>query len=159
VWRSLIDAGARVSNGTDCPIEDPDPIANFAASVTRRMADGRVFHPEQRMTREEALRSLTVNAAYAAFEEDVKGALSPGRYADVTVLDQDLLAVPEDVLPQTKVVATIVGGRVLYEARGAYAPSHAALPRGLEDANSGPDGGPVRARGRPSRGFRVRPPG
>ncbi len=117
VWRSLIDAGARVSSGTDCPIEDPDPIANFAASVTRRMADGRAFHPEQRMTREEALRSLTVNAAYAAFEEDVKGTLSPGRYADVTVLDQDLLAVPDDVIPQTKVVATIVGGRVLYEAR------------------------------------------
>jgi predicted amidohydrolase YtcJ len=117
VWRSLLDAGARVSNGTDCPIEDPDPIANFAASVTRRMADGLAFYPEQRMTREEALRSLTVNAAYAAFEEDVKGTLSPGRYADVTVLDQDLLTVPNEAVPQTTVAATIVGGQVLYEAR------------------------------------------
>jgi predicted amidohydrolase YtcJ len=111
VWRSLLDAGARVSNGTDCP------IANFAASVTRRMADGLAFYPEQRMTREEALRSLTVNAAYAAFEEDVKGTLSPGRYADVTVLDQDLLTVPNEAVPQTTVAATIVGGQVLYEAR------------------------------------------
>ncbi|HEX5045198.1 MAG TPA: amidohydrolase [Candidatus Polarisedimenticolaceae bacterium] len=117
VWRSLTDAGARVSNGTDCPIEDPDPVANFAASVTRRMGDGRAFHPEQRMSREEALRSLTSNAAFAAFEEDVKGTLSPGRYADVTVLDQDLLAVPDDALRRTRVVATIVGGQVLYEAR------------------------------------------
>jgi len=117
VWRSLLDAGAKVSNGTDCPIEDPDPIANFAASVTRRMADGRTFHPEQRMTREEALRSLTVNAAYAAFEEDVKGTLAPGRYADVTVLTQDLLTVPEEAIAKTKVAATIVGGRVLYEAK------------------------------------------
>jgi predicted amidohydrolase YtcJ len=115
VWRSLLDAGARVSNGTDTPIEDPDPIANFAASVTRRMGDGRTFYPEQRMTREEALRSLTVNAAYAAFEEDVKGTLAPGRYADITVLSQDLLTVPEDAIAQTKVAATIVGGRVLYE--------------------------------------------
>jgi predicted amidohydrolase YtcJ len=117
VWRSLLDAGARVSNGTDTPIEDPDPIANFAASVSRRMGDGRTFYPEQRMTRQEALRSLTTNAAYAAFEEDVKGALTPGRYADITVLSQDLLTVPDDAIAQTKVAATIVGGRVLYEAR------------------------------------------
>ena len=117
VWRSLLDAGARVNNGTDAPVEDPDPIANFAASVTRRMANGRAFYPEQRMTREEALRSLTVNAAYAAFEEGVKGTLAPGRYADVTVLTEDLLTVPGDAITKTKVAATIVGGRVLYEAK------------------------------------------
>ena len=80
------------------------------------MADGRTFHPEQRMTPQEALRSLTVNNAYAAFEEDVKGTLSPGRYADITVLDQDLLAVPDEAIQRTKMVATIVGGQVLYEA-------------------------------------------
>jgi hypothetical protein len=116
VWRRLLDAGAVVSNGTDCPIEDPDPIANFDASVTRRMKDGTSFFPEQRMTREEALRSMTVSAAYAAFEEDVKGSLSAGKYADVTVLTQDLLSVPDVAIPRTRVALTIVGGRIAYDA-------------------------------------------
>ena len=70
------------------------------------------------MTRDEALRTMTVNAAYAAFEEDVKGTLSPGRYADVTVLTLDLLTIPEEEIPNARVAATIVGGRVLYEAPG-----------------------------------------
>jgi predicted amidohydrolase YtcJ len=129
VWRKLLDAGARISNGTDCPIEDPDPIANFFASVTRRMKDGRAFYPEQRMTREEALRSLTINAAYAAFEEDVKGSLAPGKYADVTVLTQDLMTVPDDDIPKTKVAMTIVGGQVAYDARSSVKdPSQGARP-------------------------------
>jgi predicted amidohydrolase YtcJ len=116
VWRKLLDAGAVICNGTDCPVEDPDPIANFHASVTRLMSDGRVFHGDQKMTREEALRSMTVNAAYAAFEEDVKGSLSPGKYADVTVLSKDLLSVPDEEILGTRVRMTIVGGAVLYEA-------------------------------------------
>jgi hypothetical protein len=120
VWRRLLDAGATICNGTDAPIEDPDPIPNFAASVTRRMADGRAFFPAESMTREEALRTMTVNAAFAAFEEDVKGTLSPGRYADVTVLTRDLLEVPEEEIPDVRVAATVVGGRVLYERPGAF---------------------------------------
>src|SRR5690606_33007650 len=83
VWRALIDAGAVVTNGTDTPVEDVDPIASFYASVTRRTADGSVFYGEQRMTREEALRSYTLNNAYAAFEEDVKGSITPGKLADI----------------------------------------------------------------------------
>jgi predicted amidohydrolase YtcJ len=117
VWRKLIDSGAVVCNGTDAPIEDVDPIPNFHASVTRRMFDGRLFYPEQRMTREEALRSYTINAAYAAFEEDVKGSLRPGKLADVTVLSRDILTVPEERILGTEVLYTIVGGRVLYERR------------------------------------------
>jgi predicted amidohydrolase YtcJ len=117
VWRKLIDSGAIVSNGTDAPIEDVDPIANFHASVTRRMPDGEPFYPEQRMTREEALRSYTINAAYAAFEEDVKGSLRPGKLADVTVLSRDILTVSEGRILDTEVLYTIVGGRVLYERR------------------------------------------
>ena len=114
VWRELIDSGAVVSNGTDAPVEDVDPVANFHATVTRRMGDGRAFYPEQRMTRHEALRAATIDAAYAAFEEGIKGSLEPGKLADVTVLSHDILTVPEEDIPGTEVVYTIVGGRVLY---------------------------------------------
>ena len=104
-----------VSNGTDAPVEDVDPLPNFHASVTRRMSNGERFYPEQRMTRVEALRSYTINAAHAAFEEDRKGSLLPGKLADVTVLSEDILTVAEERILETEVLYTIVGGRVLYE--------------------------------------------
>jgi predicted amidohydrolase YtcJ len=113
-WRALIDSGARLCNGTDAPVEDVDPIANYHASVTRRLDDGRTFHPQQAMSRREALESYTVNAAWAAFEDDVKGTLTPGKLADVTVLSQDLLEVPEERILDTRVLYTIVGGEVRY---------------------------------------------
>jgi predicted amidohydrolase YtcJ len=116
LWRTLIDSGAIVCNGTDVPVEDVDPIANFRASVTRKLADGSVFYPGQRMTRLEALRSYTVNAAYAAFEEPIKGSLAVGKLADVTVLTRDILTIPDDELPGAKVAYTIVGGKVIYRA-------------------------------------------
>jgi predicted amidohydrolase YtcJ len=118
VWRSLLDAGATIANGTDAPVEDVDPLACFRASVTRMMPNGQAFHPEQRMTRLEALKSYTLWAAYAAFEEDVKGSLSPGKYADVTVIDRDILEVPDAELAQAKVLLTIVGGKVAWRAAG-----------------------------------------
>jgi predicted amidohydrolase YtcJ len=114
VWQKLMQSGAVVTNGTDAPVEDVDPIANYYATVSRRLKDGRVFYPDQRMSRQEALRSYTINGAYAAFEEGVKGTLTPGKLADVTVLSQDILAIPEDDIPGTEVVYTIVGGRVVY---------------------------------------------
>ena len=114
VWRSLIDSGAVVSNGTDAPVEDVDPIANFFAAVSRRMRNGEEFYPAQRMTREEALRSGTINAAYAAFEEDTKGSLTPGKLADVVVLSRDIMTVPFEEIPDTEVLYTIVGGKVVY---------------------------------------------
>ncbi len=116
-WRSLLDSGATVINGTDAPVEDVDPIASFYASVTRKMANGEAFHPEQRMTREEALRAYTLDAAYAAFEESVKGSLTVGKLADVTVLSKDILQVPEDQIREAEVLYTIVGGEVKYERR------------------------------------------
>ena len=116
LWRSLLDAGAVIANGTDTPVEDIDPIASFYASVARRMADGTPFHPEQRMTREEALRSYTLNGAYAAFEEDVKGSITMGKLADVAVLSKDILKVPEAEIPTAKVVLTILGGRVRWRS-------------------------------------------
>lgn len=116
VWRSLLDSGAVVSNGTDTPVEDVDPLACLAASVTRRLPDGRAFFPEQRMTRAEALRSYTLAAAFAAHEDDVKGSLTPGKYADVVVLDRDLRTCADDEIATARVLYTIVGGRVAYEA-------------------------------------------
>ncbi len=112
VWRSLIEAGAIVTNGTDAPVEDVSPILSFYASVSRKLRDGSVFLPGQRMTRLEALRSYTTLNAFAGFEEDLKGTLSPGKLADMTVLDQDILTISEDEIPNTRVVYTIVGGKV-----------------------------------------------
>lgn len=116
LWRALIDAGVVVINGTDTPVEDVDPIASYYASVSRKLADGTVFYPEQRMSREEALRSYTLNAAYAAFEEDIKGSITPGKLADLVVLSKDITTIPEDEIPTAKVVYTIVGGKVRYRA-------------------------------------------
>jgi len=114
VWRSLIDSGATICNGTDAPIEDVDPIANYYSTVTRNIAPGQAFYPEQRMTRMEALESYTINAAYAGFEESIKGSLVPGKLADVVVLSRDILTVPEEQIPDAEVLYTIVGGEVLY---------------------------------------------
>ena len=114
VWRSLRDAGAMITNGTDVPVEDVDPLASFRAMVTRQMADGRRFHPEQRLTRQEALAAYTINNAHAAFEEDAKGSLSPGKLADFVVLDRDILEVPDDELAAARVTCTVLGGRVVH---------------------------------------------
>jgi predicted amidohydrolase YtcJ len=114
VWQKLMKTGAIIANGTDAPVEDVDPIPNFYASVSRRLKDGSVFYPDQRMSRMEALKSYTINGAYAAFEEENRGSLKPGKYADITVLSKDIMSVPEEEIPSAKVVYTIVGGRVLY---------------------------------------------
>jgi predicted amidohydrolase YtcJ len=117
VWQSLMKSGALVTNGTDVPVEDIDPIESFYASVTRRLEDGSVFYPEQRMTRLEALKSYTINNAIAAFEEDIKGSLTPGKLADITVLSKDIMMVPDDQIREAKVVYTIVGGKIAYEGK------------------------------------------
>jgi len=114
VWRKLMETRAVICNGTDVPVENIDPIANFYAAVTRKMQDGNVFYGEQKMTREEALRSYTLNGAYASFEEDIKGSLTPGKLADITVLSKDIMTIPEDEILNIEIVYTIVGGKVLY---------------------------------------------
>jgi predicted amidohydrolase YtcJ len=114
VWQKLMATGAVISNGTDAPVERVDPIPSYYASVSRRLADGSIFFPHQRMSRMEALRSYTINGAYAAFEEDIKGTLTPGKLADITVLSKDILTVPEEEILSAEVVYTIVGGRVMY---------------------------------------------
>ena len=116
VWQKLMKSGATIANGTDAPVEDIDPIPSLHASVTRRVKDGSVFYPDQRMSRMEALRSYTINAAFAAFEETIKGSLRAGKLADVTVFSRDLMSVPEDQIPSAKILYTIVGGKVQYES-------------------------------------------
>lgn len=114
VWRSLLDAGARICNGSDAPVEPIDPIASLHASITREMANGRRFFPEQAMRREQALRSYTVDCAWAVFEEQRLGTLEPGKFADIVVLDRDLLEVPEAEIPATRVLMTFVAGELRY---------------------------------------------
>ena len=114
VWKSLLETGAVVANGTDAPVEDVSPIASYYATVSRRLADGSVFFPEQRLSRLEALKTYTINAAFAAFEEDIKGSLTVGKLADITVLSKDVMTIPEDEISSTEVAYTIVGGRVMY---------------------------------------------
>jgi predicted amidohydrolase YtcJ len=118
-WRSLIEAGVLIGNGTDVPVEPIDAIASYTATVTRITKDGTAFYPEHVMTRQEALESYTINNAIAAFEEDIKGSLTPGKLADLVVLSQDLLTVPDEALPDTQVDMTVIGGAVVYTREGA----------------------------------------
>ena len=114
VWQKLMQSGAIVTNGTDTPVEDVSPIASYYATVSRQLKDGSVFFADQRMSRMEALRSYTIHAAYAAFEDDLKGTLTPGKLADIVVLSQDILSIAEDEIPHTNVEMTIVGGKIAY---------------------------------------------
>jgi hypothetical protein len=118
VWRSLKEAGAVVTNGTDVPVENISPIASYYATVTRKLRDGRAFFPEQKLDRLEALKSYTIDTAFAAFEEQTKGSLAVGKLADITVLSRDILTVPDDEIAATEVLYTIVGGKVAYPKKG-----------------------------------------
>jgi len=111
-WRSLIDAGVIVTNGTDVPVEDIDPIMSFYGSVSRKTKEGVVFIPEQRVTRMEGLTAYTLNNAYAAFEEKEKGSISVGKLADIDVLSKNIMTIPEDSIPTARVDITILGGKV-----------------------------------------------
>jgi len=115
VWQKLMKTGAIICNGTDAPVEDVDPIASFYATVSRKFGDGTVFYPDQRMSREETLRSYTINGAYAAFQEDILGSLKTGKLADITVLSKDIMTVPEDEILEAEVLYTIVGGKIVHK--------------------------------------------
>jgi predicted amidohydrolase YtcJ len=120
MWKALLKSGARIMNGTDVPVEPINPIAGFYASVTRRTLKGEPmggYEPAQKMSREEALKSYTLNAAYGAFEEKIKGTIEAGKLADFTVFSQDIMKVDENKLLSTKVIYTIVGGRIVYERK------------------------------------------
>lgn len=117
-WRSLLDAGAVVVNGTDAPVEDVNPLASIYASVTRKRQNPKMeFIPEQRMTREEALYSYTMAPAFAGFEEDKKGSIEIGKYADFVVLDKNILTCKEEDIEKIKVLHTIVAGKIRYSLK------------------------------------------
>ncbi len=118
VWRKLIDSGAVLINGTDAPVEPVNAIASYYSLVSRKTLAGVPeggFEPGQRLTRNEALRSYTTEAAYGAFEEEFKGSLEPGKVADFVVLDRDILKVAEQQILTTTILKTIVAGQVIYE--------------------------------------------
>ncbi len=118
VWKKLLQSGARIINGTDAPVEPVSPIASFYASVTRQTLMGKPeggFEPDQKMSRQEALKSYTLDAAYGAFEENIKGSIEKGKRADFTIFSQDIMTVPTNELLNTEIEMTIVGGEMVYK--------------------------------------------
>lgn len=114
VWRSLLKGGVRIANGTDTPVEDLDPIKNYYASVTRKRIDNQyAFYPEQKMTRAEAIKSYTLDNAYAAKEDHIKGSIEEGKLADLVILSKNLLTCKEGDILNTKILFTIVNGKIL----------------------------------------------
>lgn len=123
VWKALLESGAIVTNGTDTPIERVDPIPSFYASVTRRLSPTVTFFPDQCLTREEGLKAYTINNAYAAFEEELKGSLEIGKLADFVVLSNDLLKCKDDEILNTQVLMTFIGGELAYQNETSPTPS------------------------------------
>jgi predicted amidohydrolase YtcJ len=119
-WRSLLNTGVVIPNGSDFPVEQVNPLISFHAAVSRQDADNWPpggWYPAERMTRDEALRSVTLWPAFAAFQEKELGSLTPGKYADFVVLDQDIMRVPNELILRTRVLSTWVGGKPVYEAK------------------------------------------
>ena len=119
-WWSLLNTGVVIPNGTDFPVEEVNPLLTFHAAVTRQDPNNLPpggWYPEQRMTREEALQSMTIWPAYAGFQESMLGSLSPGKYADFVVLDRDIMRIPDTEILGTRVISTWIGGKRVYEAK------------------------------------------
>ena len=117
MWQALLQSGIPIVNGTDVPVEPLSPIASLYASISRKTLKGTPeggYEPEQKMTREQALRSYTLDAAYGAFEEDIKGSITVGKLADFTIYSQDLMTVAEDEFLNTEIAMTIFDGKVVY---------------------------------------------
>jgi predicted amidohydrolase YtcJ len=123
-WKALIDDGAVVAGGSDAPVEVGSPLIEFYAAVARKDLkgfEGEGWHPEQKLTREQALALFTSSAAYAAFQENDLGTIEAGKLADFTVFDIDLMTVPEAEILDAKTVMTVVGGKIVYDASAAEA--------------------------------------
>ena len=124
-WRSLIESGVVIAGGSDFPVESPDPLLSFHAAVTRQNSDNWPsggWFPEQKMTRQEALLHLTAWGAYAAFQEDEIGSITEGKWADMVILSEDIMTVPDERILDAQVLMTVVGGDVVYDARAANRP-------------------------------------
>jgi predicted amidohydrolase YtcJ len=108
--KSLVDEGVIIASGSDCPIESPDVILGLHALVTRND-----FIPEECISMEEALKTYTINGAYAAFQEDIKGSIEVGKLADLVILDRNPLEVAKNTIKEIKVLKTIIRGKVVYD--------------------------------------------
>lgn len=120
-WRSLLETGVIIPNGTDFPVEQVNPFITFHSAITRQDSTGYPtggWYPDQRMTRQEALKSMTIWPAHAAFQDSLMGSIATGKLADFTVLDQDIMTVPAENILRTHVVATYLGGDAVYQASG-----------------------------------------
>jgi len=121
VWQKLLKSGAIIANGSDFPVEEANPMLGLYAAVTRQDKSGSPpggWMPDQRMSRAQALRSITLDAAYAAHAETLVGSLEVGKLADLVVLSTDILTAPPNEILTTKVRMTIVGGAIVYEQQG-----------------------------------------
>ncbi len=119
-WQSLLRSGAVIAAGSDAPVERGEPMIEFYAAVARRSLDGFAnedWRLEERMTREQALRALTLDAAYATFEEQDRGSIEVGKWADLTVLSADIMTIPEPEILRTRCLYTIVGGEIVHAAQ------------------------------------------
>jgi predicted amidohydrolase YtcJ len=120
-WNSLLKTGAIICGGSDAPVERGEPMIEFYAAVSRKSVkgfSGEGWNPEQAVTREQALRMFTINAAYAVFEENDKGSIEPGKLADFTVLSQDIMKIPESEILKTRCVMTVIGGEIVSYLEG-----------------------------------------
>ncbi len=118
VWQKLLQLGVKIVNGTDAPVEPLNPLPSFYASVSRRTLAGTPeggYEPDQKMTRDQALKSYTIDAAYGAFQEKKKGSIEVGKLADFTIYDKDIMSIEEDEILNTKVMMTIVGGEIKFK--------------------------------------------
>jgi predicted amidohydrolase YtcJ len=119
-WRSLLNTGVVIPNGSDFPVEKVNPLISFHSAITRQDATNWPpggWYPDQVMTRDEALRAMTIWPAYAAFQEKELGSLTPGKYADFVVLDRDIMQVPPTEILSTRVEATYLGGKIVYAVK------------------------------------------
>lgn len=117
-WRRFLDQGCVLPGGTDSPVESCNPFLSMYCAVTRKDENGDPeggWHADQAMTREEALRSYTAWGAYAGFEEKIKGSIEKGKLADFVVIDRDFMTCPEEEIKDIQVLATAVGGEIVYE--------------------------------------------
>ena len=117
-WNSLIKTGATVCGGSDAPVERGEPMIEFYAAVTRKSTKGEShegWHPEEAVSREQALKMFTTNAAYAAFEENDKGSIETGKLADFTVLSGDIMKIPGSEILKTRCEMTVIGGEIVYQ--------------------------------------------
>jgi predicted amidohydrolase YtcJ len=120
-WHSFVELGLPVAGGSDAPVERGEPMIEFHAAVTRKDVRGRSgpdadWHPEEKVSRDEALKMFTRYAAFAAFEEDRRGSIEPGKWADLTILDHDIMTIPEADILTTLNIMTVIGGEIVYRA-------------------------------------------